>query len=155
MCRCLFLFRVLFIFFPFLILFLYSGHSLSAQPEFYPLQIKVKHLKNKKGQIIIDLYQDETSYAEEIPLKRYHFDKNGLKNAQIICEIYIPEGTYAIAMIDDVNMDDKINRNLMGYPLEGFGFSNLHKFPLKKPEFKQIKFTFSCQYPILEILTLY
>ncbi len=32
-------------------------------------------------------------------------------------------GSYAVAILHDANSDDKVNRNFIGIPLEGFGFS--------------------------------
>jgi uncharacterized protein (DUF2141 family) len=137
------------------IFFLLSGHSLIAQPEFHDLNIHIVNIRDPRGQIILDLYDDPQSYAAEIPLKRYYFSKNKMEDAKMSCSIYIPEGSYALVLIDDVNMDDKINRNLFGYPLEGFGFTNVDKFPLGKPDFDRIKFIFSCKDPHIQLLIMY
>ena len=54
--------------------------------------------------------------------------------------IWLPSGKYGIVMVDDSNLDNKINRNLIGYPLEGFGFSGLEMTKLRRPDFQEFSF---------------
>ena len=51
----------------------------------------------------------------------------------------IPIGSYAVAVMHDVNDDGKCNRNFLGIPKEGFGFSTNRKPILKEPSFDQVK----------------
>ena len=46
-------------------------------------------------------------------------------------------GTYALSVVHDENNDGKLNRNLFGIPLEGYGFSNDAPSALGPPSFVQ------------------
>ena len=52
----------------------------------------------------------------------------------------IPQGDYAIALFHDRNSDGKCNRNLLGIPTEGYGFSNNVLPILRTPSFDKTKF---------------
>jgi uncharacterized protein (DUF2141 family) len=47
----------------------------------------------------------------------------------------IPFGEYAIAVFQDKNQNQKIDKNLVGYPTEPFGFSKNFKPKFSEPEF--------------------
>ncbi len=55
----------------------------------------------------------------------------------------IAPGTYACAVIDDVDGNGTLNTNLVGYPTEPFGFSNDARVKLfGPPDFGDAKFEF-------------
>jgi len=49
-------------------------------------------------------------------------------------------GFYAVAVFHDKNEDNDLNRNGMGIPTEGFGFSNNPRIIFGPPKFKKAKF---------------
>lgn len=49
-------------------------------------------------------------------------------------------GFYAVAVFHDKNRDNDLNRNGMGIPTEGFGFSNNPRIIFGPPKFKKAKF---------------
>jgi len=104
------------------------------------LIIEINNINSHQGQIIIDLYENVDSYDLEVPKSTYKIPKTDVINGELNFQIKIPGATYALAIIDDKNFDNKINRNFIGYPLEGFGFSMYKCFPLRKPEFNNICF---------------
>jgi uncharacterized protein (DUF2141 family) len=68
----------------------------------------------------------------------------------------IPAGTYAIQAFHDENGDGKLNRNFIGIPEEGIGFSNDAPMHFGPPDFAAAAFTvgdaprqlgFSLRYP--------
>jgi uncharacterized protein (DUF2141 family) len=52
----------------------------------------------------------------------------------------LPQGEYAIALYHDENKDDECNRNFLGIPKEGYGFSNNIKPTFSAPSFDDTKF---------------
>lgn len=56
----------------------------------------------------------------------------------------VPPGVYAIAVIDDVNENKKLDRNWLGIPTEGFGFANNPRVFLKAPSFKAASIYVKC-----------
>ena len=129
--------------------------TLISQETFTDLHILVKGIKNSRGSLILDLYQDEKSYQDEIPLRTISISKKERNLSNFRISIHLPEAFYAIVLVDDVNENGKIDRNLFGYPQEGFAFSGLDKFPLKKPAFDAIKFRLTCIENRIELKMLY
>lgn len=50
-------------------------------------------------------------------------------------------GEYAIVVHHDENCNDKVDKNILGLPLEGYCFSNNVKALTAPPKFKSAKFT--------------
>jgi uncharacterized protein (DUF2141 family) len=112
---------------------------LLAQGTLSELRIIITHVSPETGQLIIDLYDDPVAYQKEKPTQRIVLTKKeGQREYHSLVKLI--RGTYAIAVFDDKNFNHTIDRNFIGYPLEGFGFYGLENLPLKKPYFKAISF---------------
>jgi uncharacterized protein (DUF2141 family) len=88
------------------------------------LSIELGGLKNQKGQVCFSLFSSNKGFPDN--------GKRALK-AQCVKLTTTPQkitfpnltaGNYAVAVIHDVNSDGTLNRNSLGIPTEGFGFSN-------------------------------
>jgi uncharacterized protein (DUF2141 family) len=55
----------------------------------------------------------------------------------------IPPGAYAVVLFHDENADGKFNRNWIGLPQEGYGFSNDARAYLHPPSFTDASFSFA------------
>ncbi|MCB0648202.1 MAG: DUF2141 domain-containing protein [Saprospiraceae bacterium] len=108
----------------------------------YDLTIRVNGLENKKGHIILDLFESETGY----PMKT--------QNAVLRKKVAIPpdgppvihitglrSGIYAVALIHDVNDNNLLDLNFLGIPKEGAGASNDARGFMSPPAWKDAKFT--------------
>jgi uncharacterized protein (DUF2141 family) len=52
----------------------------------------------------------------------------------------MPPGTYAAAVLHDENANGKMDKNVFGMPLEGYGISNNHTHALSRPTWEESKF---------------
>ena len=52
----------------------------------------------------------------------------------------LDSGTYGISVLDDENVNNRMDYNFIGIPKEGFGFSNYFHTGLSKPHFDKFKF---------------
>ena len=52
----------------------------------------------------------------------------------------VPPGDYAIAVYHDANENGKLDRHLLGYPLEPYGFSNNARGKLGPPAWDRVFF---------------
>ncbi|CCG40377.1 DUF2141 domain-containing protein [Magnetospirillum molischianum] len=52
----------------------------------------------------------------------------------------LPPGRYAIALYQDRNGNDRLDKNMIGVPTEPYGFSNDASAPLGPPDFDQAAF---------------
>ncbi|TDO24557.1 DUF2141 domain-containing protein [Pedobacter duraquae] len=101
--------------------------------------IIITGIKGNAGKIIVQIFRDETSYQEQIPYKKITFQKTGLTKGILNVQIQLEAGVYGFTMIDDENGNGKIDKNLIGIPKEGFGFSNFFMEKMKKPTFDDFK----------------
>jgi uncharacterized protein (DUF2141 family) len=87
------------------------------------LTVEVDGLRNQKGQICLSLFASGKG-----------FPSNGTDAVQNQCMAItampqlvtfenLQPGSYAVAVLHDVNNDGEANRNALGIPVEGFGFS--------------------------------
>ncbi|MGI4864486.1 MAG: DUF2141 domain-containing protein [Janthinobacterium lividum] len=57
--------------------------------------------------------------------------------------VELTPGEWAVALSQDLNNNDKLDKNFLGIPTEPFAFSNNVKPRLSAPDFKECKFTVS------------
>ncbi|MBK6605049.1 MAG: DUF2141 domain-containing protein [Leptospiraceae bacterium] len=97
------------------------------------LTIRVQGIKNKKGTINIALFKSDTDFNQEkfTYVSRTPADSNG-----IIIFDKIDYGNYSVAVYHDENENQKLDRNFIGMPKEGYGFSNNVKGKMGPPAFK-------------------
>jgi uncharacterized protein (DUF2141 family) len=97
------------------------------------LIIRIQGIKNKKGSISIALYKSDADFKREkfSYVNRIPADSNGV----FIFES-IDYGNYGVAVYHDENDNLKLDRNFIGMPAEGYGFSNNVKGQFGPPGFK-------------------
>lgn len=115
---------------------LLSASSLKAQEA----NVTITNLRSNKGKIILQVFKDNESYDDEHPFKRLEFDKKNSANGAMDIHITLAPGAYGFTLIDDENGNGKIDKNIIGMPKEGFGFSNFFMTRLSKPAFKDFRF---------------
>jgi uncharacterized protein (DUF2141 family) len=103
------------------------------------INIEVSNIKNQKGSVVIGLYNIEKSF----PIKTEEYQGLVLDtNATTLKGQFknIPKGTYAIALFHDENSNEILDKNFLGIPKEGYGFSNNAKALFSAPSFDKAKF---------------
>lgn len=101
--------------------------------------ITISNIRSAKGQIILNVFKDSESYEKEIVLKKFVFDKKAIANGKMTVNCVLEPGVYGITLIDDENKNNELNKNILGIPKEGFGFSNFFMEKMKKPDFNDFK----------------
>ncbi len=114
--------------------------SVEAQ-ELVSVKLEFDNVRSSKGQILVGVYADEASFKKENSIKDIVVPKRTLRDGKVTYEVKLPEGTYGIAVCDDENENDKMDYSFVGWPKEGFGFSNHQHTGMSKPAFKEFKFT--------------
>lgn len=112
--------------------------SVKAQTQ--ELRVKVSGIRSAKGKIILNVFKDEAGYEKQQSFTTLNFDKKALKNGVLNVNGSVATGTYGITLIDDENANGKLEKNFVGIPREGFGFSNFFMTKMKKPTFNEFKF---------------
>jgi len=102
-------------------------------------EVRVSGIRSEKGKVILNVFKDNETYNKEKPYKTFVFDKKAIVNGTLIVKCELEPGIYGITLVDDENANGKIDKNFIGMPKEGFGFSNFFMEKLKKPSFDDFK----------------
>lgn len=90
------------------------------------ITVKVTNIQSEKGTIYIGFYSEN----QDFPNHSAKHIKKIIKPINGSVELMIddlPNGTYAIAVLHDINGNDKLDKNFFGIPSEPYGFSkNIH-----------------------------
>ena len=120
-----------------LILFITVNTTLFAQHHF---TVEVSDLVPDKGSLYLGLYNKKVGFLKEnAAFANGKIKVTGSKVSYTFKNI--PVGEYAVAVYQDVNNNGKCDRNLIGYPTEGFGFSKNFRPKLSAPTFDEVKIT--------------
>jgi uncharacterized protein (DUF2141 family) len=89
--------------------------------EKHTLSLSIENLERGGGTLMVAVFDK----PEEFPMgKRFDEAVFSLeKGSAFTAEILLPKGRYALAVFQDRNGNKKLNKNLMGYPTEPYGFS--------------------------------
>ena len=99
--------------------------------------ISISGLRNTKGRVIVQVFRNEKDYEDQKPFKKLTFDKTGIDNGLITVKLKLEPDAYGFTMVDDENANGTIDKNFIGIPKEGFGFSNFLMEKMSKPKFGQ------------------
>jgi uncharacterized protein (DUF2141 family) len=117
--------------------FLVGASTLASAAD---LTTTVKDVRNTTGAVLIAVY-DEGSFGKPELAKAKQ--KANATPGEIKFVIQgLPAGKYAVAAFHDENGNGKLDRNSLGVPTEGYGFSNDAQGSGGPPKFAQAAFDF-------------
>ncbi|MCC3156742.1 DUF2141 domain-containing protein [Hymenobacter sp. 15J16-1T3B] len=102
--------------------------------------VVVSQLASTESTVKLYFYNLRESFLKP---KQYAFVKAVRPGGQdrITLPIELPNGDWAVAITQDTNNNDKLDKNMMGIPTEPFAFSNNVRPRFAPPEFDDCKFT--------------
>lgn len=101
------------------------------------INVTVTNIKNTKGVVRVGIINK----AEDFPYDAYTGKKIPISGDAVNVKFTgLPPGEYAISVHHDENCNDKLDKNVLGVPLEGYCFSNNVKALVVPPKFKYVKF---------------
>lgn len=106
------------------------------------LRVAVTGARRPAGNVTVTLYgpRREDFLARGGRLARQRVPLAGAAAAEACFALSAP-GDYAVAVYHDENDDRDFNRNALGLPVEGYGFSNDAPTALGLPDFDRVRFT--------------
>lgn len=131
-------------FFRFLSILFLAGFFTSFKAESNQnLKVTITKLHSNKGVVLVSLFKEGAGYPDD-PARAYAKEKGYIvdKSATIIFKA-VPPGSYAIAILHDENNNQKMDKNLLGIPKEGYGFSNNAAGAFGPPSYKKASFMHS------------
>ncbi|MDZ8188187.1 MAG: DUF2141 domain-containing protein [Nostoc sp. ChiSLP02] len=115
--------------------------SLSAKANYNgKLTVEIDGLKNKEGQVCAGIFASSKGFPNEGDRV---LQKQCIKITEtplLMTFENLKAGNYAVAVIHDRNSDSTLNRNLLGIPVEGFGFSSNPEIKTGAPKFSEAAF---------------
>ena len=100
--------------------------------------IKVTGLRSEKGQVRIAVFNSSDKWLGEEPVYSSTINVDGHSVAWKFNDV--PHGEYGIAVFHDENKNGKMDKNLLGIPLEPYGFSNNVRVTFGPPKWENSKF---------------
>jgi uncharacterized protein (DUF2141 family) len=105
------------------------------------LRVHVMGLHNDKGNVRCSLFSSAEGFPADTD-QRATTIVAPISNRNATCEFAgIGPGVYAIVLFHDENADGSFNRNWIGLPQEGYGFSNDARAYFRPPSFKDASFS--------------
>ena len=111
----------------------------TGPPSAVRFYVSVENVRSSRGLIAVTLYPDESRrflarrgslYVGRVPART---------GTTRVC-IHLPStGTWAFAVYHDEDSSRTINRNAIGMPREGFGFSNNPRTLFSVPTFRSVR----------------
>jgi uncharacterized protein (DUF2141 family) len=97
------------------------------------LEVAVDNVRNDAGTLLIAVCDAPSFLTAECPY--YGRVPAGAQPAELVFDD-VALGRYAVQVIHDENANDAFDRNVLGLPKEGYGFSNNPRSPFGPPDFE-------------------
>ena len=102
------------------------------------LNFAIKGVKQGSGTLYVALFQGAENYKNNLPYRAQQVEASKPQLEMSFSKL--PQGEYAIRYFHDQNGNQKMDMNLFGMPLEGFGYSNDAKPNMGPASYQQMKF---------------
>lgn len=102
------------------------------------LTINVKDISSAKGYLMVALFSGEQDYQSGKAVKATRVKVNGEQETVIFADV--ADGEYAVKMYHDENDNKELDKNFLGIPSEGYGFSN-NKGQFGQPSYQEASFS--------------
>lgn len=114
----------------------------AGDPVSSPVTVVVSSLASTHSAVKVYFYNVRESFLKP---HQYVFFKVVKPAGQdrITLPVNLPHGEWAVAITQDTNNNDKLDKNFMGIPTEPYAFSNNIRPKLAPPVFDDCKFTVS------------
>lgn len=119
----------------------------SPATENCKLLVHIDGFRNQKGDAGVTVFTSPDGWPENND-KAFMHGGHPFTGDKTTVELQLPAGRYAIAVIHDENSNHKLDRNMIGWPKEGFGFANNPKVGLSAPSFDAAAMQVTC--PVTE-----
>ena len=125
---------------------LLNGFLLSSAPPAAPLAetltvtVVVSALVSTTAAVKLYFYNTREGFLKSGKWAFSKAVKPGGKN-EFTLPVDLPKGEWAVAITQDLNNNDKVDKNFLGIPTEPYAFSNNVRPTVAAPRFEECKFT--------------
>jgi len=114
------------------------------------LVVRFNGMSSNNGNVKIALCNSDENYKDH----KFPFIGKSIainKNIAIVEFDDLPFGDYAIKAFHDEDSNDDLNTNILGIPVEDYGFSNNARGMFGPPSWEDVKFKFNVETKTIEI----
>ena len=101
------------------------------------LEVVVTNVRNAKGRVVVGVCSMDRFLGEDC---QFHASAKAQPAKTLVTVPNVAAGVWAVQAFLDENDSDEVDRNLLGIPTEGIGFSNDARFGLGPPRFGDAAF---------------
>jgi uncharacterized protein (DUF2141 family) len=102
------------------------------------IKFEISNIKEEVGRINVALFNSEDSYNKEEYLDTRILEFTG--NSVVGEFSDLEPGVYVVSCYHDKNLNQELDKNILGIPTEGFGFSNNPQILFDAPDYNNVKF---------------
>ena len=108
------------------------------------IHVEILDIRNSTGAVACALFEAPEGFPTKYRDAATNIMMIKVRDRQARCDFLdIPPGTYALAVIHDEDMDGKLGTNGVGFPTEGYGFSNDASALMGAPSFGAASFAYN------------
>lgn len=114
------------------------------------LRVHVDGLRNSYGVVGVSVFRSSDGWPEDVAKSVSHEASpiaEGQRQTTVVVD-GLTTGDYGVVALHDENKNMKLDRNLFGFPKEGFGFANNPHVGLGPPAFREAVLHVAC--PVTE-----
>lgn len=104
------------------------------------LIVQIEGIRESTGEIGVLLFDHATGFPGDSASSIRHRVVPARTGKVALYFEDLPFGTYAVAVIHDLNGNRRVDTNLLGIPKEGYGFSNNARSLFRAPRFHEAAF---------------
>lgn len=139
---------VIFLLFP-----IAKTFATTPEPELCLLKVHATGFRNEKGSADAAVFASAVDWPEGH--KDFAHDASPISHGQSTISFHVPPGRYGVVVLHDENMNYKMDRDFLGIPKEGFGFSENPHVVLTAPSFRQASFQVTCPATSINVKIIY
>ena len=130
---------------------------LPSQPQApSTLTVRIAGARSTRGKMLVALFQDARAFPDDAKALRrqtVEIDPKTLKAQAVFADL--PPGIYAVALFHDENQNKRLDKNMLGMPKEGYGFSNNPRKKLGPPGFQEVSFALNQAAQLIDVGLIY
>jgi uncharacterized protein (DUF2141 family) len=117
-------------------------------PELFELKLNISNIESS-GNLVIAVWSNSNSWDNNTTNssgQRVGFDygfKEWVEKDKFSTTINLPKGVYLISILLDKNLNNILDKNFIGMPIEQYGFSSKKQIRFRKPKFDEGSIEFS------------
>lgn len=117
--------------------------------------VHVTNVKSNLGNVKGELWNHDPDTFLDKKFRLYVERFQAVRGTTEFCLPTPGPGVYAVTVYHDENGNKKFDKNFLGIPKEGYGFSNNPGFPLRRPRHSELSFKISSDPHRIEITLNY